>query len=91
MECTFGILSNKWRIFHRPLNVKFGLAQNTIVKACCILHNFVRVRHGFRYDDTLTGQRLENVENTNMARGSRTAQTMKDKYANYFVTEGQVE
>jgi len=22
VECTFGILANKWRIFHRPINVK---------------------------------------------------------------------
>jgi len=46
IECTFGILSNKWRTFHRPLNVKLDLAQN-IIKACCILHNFVRVRDGY--------------------------------------------
>lgn len=90
IECTFGILSNKWRIFHRPLNVKLDLAQN-IIKSCCILHNFVRVRDGYRYDDTLTVQGLENIENTNMTRGSQTAQTVRDKYANYFVTDGEVE
>lgn len=53
IECTFGILSNKWRIFHQPLNLKLHLAQN-IIKACCILHNFVRIRDGYRYDDTLS-------------------------------------
>ncbi|KAL4090147.1 hypothetical protein QTP88_025046 [Uroleucon formosanum] len=90
IECTFGILSNKWRIFHRPLNVKLDLAQN-IIKSCCILHNFVRARDGYRYDDTLTVQGLENIENTNMTRGSQTAQTVRDKYANYFVTDGEVE
>lgn len=46
IECLFGILSTKWRIFHRPLNVKVGFAV-TIVKACCILHNLVRLRDGF--------------------------------------------
>lgn len=92
IECTFGILSNKWRIFHRPLNVKLDLAQN-IIKACCILHNFIRVRDGYRYDDTLTVQGLENVHigNPNVVRGSRTAQVVRDKYADYFVTDGQVE
>jgi len=63
------------------------LAQN-IIKSCCILHNCVRARDGYRYDDTLTVQGLENIENTNMTRGSQTAQTVKDKYANYFVTDG---
>lgn len=41
VECAFGILSNKWRIFHRPLNVSQEFAIS-IVKAACILHNFVR-------------------------------------------------
>ena len=26
VECAFGILSNKWRIFHRPMNVTTELA-----------------------------------------------------------------
>ena len=41
VECAFGILSNKWRIFQRPLNVSPGFAVD-IVKACVVLHNFVR-------------------------------------------------
>ncbi|KAL4702333.1 hypothetical protein ACJJTC_006939 [Scirpophaga incertulas] len=30
IECTFGILSNKWRIFHRPLNVNIDLAKKIV-------------------------------------------------------------
>ncbi|XP_015378544.1 PREDICTED: uncharacterized protein LOC107172762, partial [Diuraphis noxia] len=52
VECTFGIFSNKWRIFHRPIDVKVDFAVN-IVKCCCVLHNFVRDRDGFSIDDTL--------------------------------------
>lgn len=53
VECSFGILVNKWRIFHGPLNVKreFAIA---ITKACCVLHNFVREEDGFKFEDTLT-------------------------------------
>lgn len=43
VECAFGILSNKWRIFHRPMNVIVDFVSD-IVKACCVLHNFVRQR-----------------------------------------------
>jgi hypothetical protein len=43
IECSFGILTNKWRIFHRPLNVNIYMAVD-IVKACVVLHNFVRER-----------------------------------------------
>ena len=32
VECTFGILANKWRIFHRPINVKPDFRDN-IIKA----------------------------------------------------------
>ncbi|XKL62478.1 hypothetical protein PGB90_002311 [Kerria lacca] len=62
IECLFGILTNKWRIFHRPLNVNLDLA-NDIIKAGVILHNFVRMRDGFQHKDTLsfTGL-LDNTE-----------------------------
>lgn len=37
VECTFGIMCSKWRIRHRPLDVKIEFAEN-IVKAICVLH-----------------------------------------------------
>jgi hypothetical protein len=40
IECTFGILANKWRIFHRPLNVSLERPED-IIKTCCALHNSV--------------------------------------------------
>ena len=39
VECAFGILANKWKIFHRPLDVTPQFC-DSIVKACCILHSF---------------------------------------------------
>lgn len=45
VECSFGILSNKWRIFHRPLNLKYDTCVS-VIKACCALHNYVRNRDG---------------------------------------------
>jgi len=45
VECVFGILRNKWKIFHRPLNVTKPLAKS-IVKACVVLHNLVREMDG---------------------------------------------
>uniref|UniRef100_A0A0P4VZE0 DDE Tnp4 domain-containing protein n=1 Tax=Scylla olivacea TaxID=85551 RepID=A0A0P4VZE0_SCYOL len=61
IECSFGILANKWRIFHRPLNVSLSLAED-IIKACCVLHNFVRDRDGVRIEDTLTVEGLFDME-----------------------------
>lgn len=44
IECAFGIMANKWRIFHRPINVGVAFSEE-IIKTCCILHNFVRSRN----------------------------------------------
>ena len=40
MENAFGILAQRWRMFHRKLNL---LPENAdkIVKACIVLHNFL--------------------------------------------------
>jgi hypothetical protein len=40
VECTFGILANKWRIFHRAIDIKPDFC-DSIIKVCCILHNYV--------------------------------------------------
>jgi hypothetical protein len=42
---AFGILSNTWRIFQRPLDVSHDFAV-VIVKACVVLYNFVKERDG---------------------------------------------
>ncbi|KAH9635563.1 hypothetical protein HF086_003177 [Spodoptera exigua] len=52
VENAFGILSNKWAIFQRSLNVDMKFAI-TIIKAACTLHNFVRKRDGIHFEDTL--------------------------------------
>lgn len=51
-ECAFGILTNKWRIFHKPRDANVMNAE-TIIRVCCTLHNFVRERDGVYFGDTL--------------------------------------
>jgi hypothetical protein len=60
MECVYGILSNKWRIFQRPLNVSPDFAVG-IVKACVVLYNFVCKGNGYKFDDALTMTGLDDV------------------------------
>ena len=52
IESAFGILTNKWRIFHRPLDLNVENAEN-VNRACCALHNFVRERDGVQFEHTL--------------------------------------
>ncbi|KAJ8928000.1 hypothetical protein NQ314_019466 [Rhamnusium bicolor] len=57
VECTFGILANKWRIFHRALNVS-----KDIVKATVILHNLVRERDGLHPSDMYVGTHIQGLQ-----------------------------
>ncbi|KAG8251200.1 hypothetical protein J6590_108180 [Homalodisca vitripennis] len=88
VECTFGILANKWRIFHRALNVNIELAID-IIKACCVLHNYVRSRDGFQFADTL----YRFPSDDNIRGGTHTRQynsNARNILAEYFANEGAV-
>lgn len=88
VECAFGILSNKWRIFHRPLNVGIDFAQD-IVKACCALHNFVRARDGFVYEDSLEVIGFECAGHS--GRSGRSALAVRDKFSEYFANHNPIK
>ncbi|GBP23647.1 hypothetical protein EVAR_80264_1 [Eumeta japonica] len=61
VECAFGVLCNKWRVLHTPLLVNPNFATH-IVKAACVLHNYVRRRDGYNYNDQFFDHRLDSVE-----------------------------
>jgi hypothetical protein len=85
VECTFGILSNKWRIFHRPINVDPDFAVD-IVMACVILHNFVRDRDGYRVEDTMTITGFEDLPRAQVVRGGLAANNIRNVLSDYFLT-----
>lgn len=41
VECAFGILSSRFRVFRRPFESKVDTVRN-VVKAACVLHNYLR-------------------------------------------------
>lgn len=85
VECAFGILTNKWRVLHRPLNVQPDFAVK-IVKACIVLHNFVRDRDGFLVDDTTSITGLEDLPREVNIRGGLTANNIRNTLCRYFMT-----
>lgn len=86
IECTFGIFANKWRIFHRPLNVCIDFAED-IVKACIVLHNFVRIHDGYRHEDTLSYEGLyDNEVASTETHPTRPATVIRNYLAEYFMT-----
>ncbi|CAH1992755.1 unnamed protein product [Acanthoscelides obtectus] len=92
VECGFGIFANKWRILHRPLNVSIDLAVD-IVKACCILQNFVHKEEKFQFDNTSEREstfesesELTQLPMTNAVRGNLLANDVRNKFAQYFMS-----
>jgi hypothetical protein len=73
VECAFVILSNKLRIFQRPLNVSPDFAVD-IVNACVLLHYFVRERDGYKFEEALTVTGLEDVPMDNQYVGGNSEQ-----------------
>lgn len=65
VDCAFGIMGNKWRIFHRPLAVAPQFC-DSIVKACVILHNFIRWKDQFQLKDILYGSNFGSIQATGM-------------------------
>lgn len=88
VECAFGIMSNKWRIFHRPIDVSPKFAKN-IVKACVILHNIVRKRDGYRIDDIILSERssLETLSSPQTKSTNKTGRGVRATFADYFVSD----
>lgn len=85
VECTFGILSNKWRIFHRAINLNPDFVTD-IVKCCVVLHNFVIGRDGYNVEDILSVTGFQNIGRSECVRGGITANNVRTVLADYFLT-----
>nr|CAI5859438.1 unnamed protein product [Callosobruchus analis] len=88
VENAFGILAQKWRIFHRPIETSVDTTIK-IVRSTCILHNFIRTKNC----DSLYFEYLDPVESTmdafaNLERDPRRATNMafdiREKFADFF-------
>lgn len=85
IECSFGILAGKWRILQKPLNVDFDFAE-AIVKATCVLHNFVRQRDGGRDDpDDYSQHMLQDTINDGTSRANNLGLSCREQFTKYFV------
>jgi len=62
-----------------------------IVKCCCVLHNFVRDRDGFKFDDTLAISGFDEPSIVENYLVHRSLNRYRDALSNYFVSEGHLE
>jgi len=87
IECSFGILSKKLRVFQTSMLVDPNVAVK-ITKACCVLHNFVRPRRRDEgdgegiFEDTQSNL----MESITERRGVGNSQTNAKDIREYFVT-----
>jgi hypothetical protein len=89
VECTFGILARKWRFFLSGMMVQPDFAE-LITKTACTLHNFVRRRDGYNFEDTHSRE-MEGVPVCSTG-SSLQPRDIRDRFANYFVSpQGEVE
>lgn len=84
IECSFGILSNKWRILTKAIELQPDRTIS-VVKACCILHNFVRIKDGFQFDDTLFDSPIQGLQPIGV-RSNNTGLEIRDYFARYFTS-----
>jgi len=57
------------------------------VKASVVPHNFVRERDGYKFEDSLTVTGLEDVPDEQSVCGGLTANTVRNKVADFFLTD----
>ena len=84
VECAFGILCNKWRIFHRAIDIRPEIC-HVIIKTRCILHNFVRQRDGLQFQDTLYECTLDSIKAVGTS-GNVTGTAVREYFGKYFAS-----
>jgi hypothetical protein len=83
-ECAFGILTSKLRIFYRPIDVGVEFC-DSIVKACSVLHNYVRQNDRIHFMDTVYEYPLESIPPYGV-RGNLSGINIRDYFASCFIS-----
>ena len=83
VECAFGILANKWRILHRPIDLKRETAIS-VVKACTVLHNLIIEKEGIELEKESNSENLLPHE---VSPSVETANSMRNEFMSYFVSD----
>lgn len=85
IECTFGILSGKWRVLTTTLQLRPEHVDE-VVKACVVLHNFVISKEPFLLDMTETESNMISLENV-APRSTIEVMRMRDRFVEYFLSD----
>ncbi|XP_069821244.1 uncharacterized protein [Dendropsophus ebraccatus] len=87
-QCAFSLLAKKWQIFLKPIPLAVDFAM-TVVKAACVLHNYVLRREGCVLEDTLEDP-IPDMP-AQLSYDSSAVVDMRETYAAYFTSpEGEL-
>lgn len=84
VDCTFSMLVKRWRIFDGSIDVEAGFA-DCIIKACCVLHNFVRNKENVQVEDESFAYLLQSCHSAGTRANTR-GLNVRDHFANYFMS-----
>ncbi|XP_044151430.1 protein ALP1-like [Bufo gargarizans] len=83
VECAFGILTAKWRIFTRPIQLKTDTVDD-VIKACVVLHNYVLTKEPLPTEPLALNPPGDNIETG--PRSTVAVSRMRDQFAEYFIS-----
>ncbi|PNF27438.1 hypothetical protein B7P43_G16885 [Cryptotermes secundus] len=93
IECAFGMACEKFAVLNGPIRIRDPKYMNFVIKAVCVLHNYVRKRKGLQYmpTDEFTGSEVDSrvvqPQPQNMTIHINSPATALRSYlANYFLT-----
>lgn len=102
IECAFGILVARWRIFRRPMNTYIDKSIQMVLATIC-LHNFIinheiklgtkQYRSYTQRDENMTGNNLTKITTQHKSKRARQRliKQYREEFASYFMNEGAVE
>ncbi|XP_069596094.1 uncharacterized protein [Ranitomeya imitator] len=89
VECTFGIMTSQWRIFHTAIQLDTDTV-DAVIKACCVLHNYAR-EYNTDVDVEYQQPVFNPVDNGGLGRPSNSGVRVRESFTDYFMSpEGAV-
>lgn len=85
VECTFGILVAKWRIFSQPINLKVETVDE-VVKCAVVLHNYLLTKEPHHVEEIPEDSMMPSISNFG-PRSSVAVSRMRDSFADYFCSD----
>lgn len=97
VDCSFGILVSKFRIFKNSIAV-FPDRVDKIIKTACALHNMIRMEENTPLQTQMNTnirpnafQPVQNIRQIHNNHSTRQARAVREKFCNYFSGMGVVQ